>query len=263
MKQKQTQIKSPLKWCGGKAWIADHLRGHWKPHQRVVMPFCGGCSDVLSLMPSRALLNDLNEHLINFWIHVQKGMIVELDLINSRDAFNGYRQFFNSLIKTDPHSQLAAELFLYLNKQGFRGLCRFNGKGEFNVPFGDYKKLNFRTDFTEFVEIMKNWKFSSVDFSELEIESDDFVYCDPPYDVEFTKYTSKDFTWNEQIRLAEWAAQLDASSVILSNQSTKRIIKLYTDCGFEIILLSAPRKISIDGDRSNQEEVFAVKKKEK
>jgi len=36
---------------------------------------------------------------------------------------------------------------------------------------------------------------------------DDFVYADPPYDVEFTQYAKDDFKWEDQVRLAEWLAK--------------------------------------------------------
>jgi DNA adenine methylase len=66
----------------------------------------------------------------------------------------------------------------------------------------------------------------AVDFARLVLHEDDFVYADPPYDVEFTQYASQGFTWEQQIRTAEWLSQ-HPGPVILVNQATPRIVKLY------------------------------------
>jgi len=44
---------------------------------------------------------------------------------------------------TDQEPKLKAALFLYLNRHGYNGLCRYNASGEFNTPFGRYKKPYF------------------------------------------------------------------------------------------------------------------------
>ena len=61
--------KPPLKWAGGKRWQLPYLLPIWQPHahRRLVEPFCGGLAVALGLRPSRALLNDANPHLINFY----------------------------------------------------------------------------------------------------------------------------------------------------------------------------------------------------
>src|SRR5687768_18361685 len=49
----------------------------------------------------------------------------------------------------------------------------------------------YTTLFRSYAGAMEGWRFSSGDFASLELQPDDFVYADPPYDVEFTQY-SKD-----------------------------------------------------------------------
>src|SRR5688572_24245639 len=60
--------RPPLKWAGGKRWQLRFLRPLWKPHaaKRLVEPFCGGLAVALGLRPERALLNDVNPHLVSF-----------------------------------------------------------------------------------------------------------------------------------------------------------------------------------------------------
>lgn len=54
-------VRPPLKWAGGKRWLAPYLAELWAAHQRrrLVEPFCGGLGVALSLRPKRALLNDI------------------------------------------------------------------------------------------------------------------------------------------------------------------------------------------------------------
>jgi DNA adenine methylase len=145
-----------------------------------------------------------------------------------------------------------------LNRTGFNGLCRFNAKGEFNVPIGRYKTINYTFDFVKYKKPLQNWEFWAGDFSQVQIQTDDFIYADPPYDVEFTTYSPGGFSWNDQVRLANWL-DTHIGPVVTSNQATDRIINLYRQKGFEIIILDAPRKISSNGDRTPASEMLAIK----
>ncbi len=180
-------------------------------------------------------------------------------MCNEETLYYAHRQRFNHLI-LDGHadSREAAELFYYLNRTGYNGLCRFNSRGEFNVPFGKYKNINYTTDFFRYRDLLADWDFTVGNFESIPVEPDDFFYADPPYDVEFTKYWKEDFGWNDQIRLGEWLAQ-HPGPVVLSNQATERIVRLYSDLGFELQILSAPRRISCNGDRTPADEVLALK----
>ena len=92
----------------------------------------------------------------------------------------------------------------------------------------------------------------------LELEDDDFVYSDPPYDVPFRQYSRHGFEWSEQVRLAHWLAR-HKGPVVLSNQATERILALYESLGFRLVLLDAPRRISRTGDRTPAREVLATR----
>ena len=254
-------VRPPLKWAGGKRWQVPEVLRYWQPesHRRLVEPFCGGLAVTLGLMPSRALLNDINPHLINFYKQLKSGLVSNLLQENKAPVFYAYRREFNRLLaegKSDTPE--AAMLFYYLNRTGYNGLCRFNQSGEFNVPFGRYNKIGYRSDFLEYREVFSGWKFCNVDFVKLPLRSDDFVYADPPYDVEFRQYSKDGFGWDEQERTAEWLAK-HPGPVILSNQATPRIIKLYRKLGYGLRFLHAPRRISCNGDRTPAEEVLAIR----
>ncbi|MGK7912190.1 MAG: DNA adenine methylase [Synechococcus sp.] len=254
-------LKPPLKWAGGKRWLVPQLQELWQPYcdRRLVEPFVGGMAVALGLQPQQALLNDTNEHLVNFYQWVQRGLAISRDLANDSELYYRYREEFNQLVDAGQStSRDAAGLFYYLNRTGFNGLCRFNRRNRFNVPFGRYKTINYVTDFSHYCPLLKSWTIQQGDFAAIEIQPEDFIYADPPYDVEFTAYSAGGFAWEEQVRLATWLATHNGP-VVASNQATDRICDLYRNLGFTIDTLPAPRRIACNGDRTPAMEMLATK----
>jgi DNA adenine methylase len=251
----------PLKWAGGKRWQTPHVLPYWAPnsHCRLVEPFCGGLAVAMAFMPRRALLNDINPHVINFYQWVKEGLTIAGRLSNSKRCYYQCRARFNRLLQDGlADTAEAASLFYYLNRTGYNGLCRFNRAGTFNVPFGRYKTIRYRTDFSDYRAAFVGWEFLSRSFYELPLEPDDFVYADPPYDVEFRQYSSAGFGWELQVATAEWLA-CHSGPVVLSNQATPRICDLYRSLGYRLEFLSGPRRISCTGDRTPAREVLAFR----
>lgn len=254
-------LKPPLKWAGGKRWLVPRLADVWRPFhkRRLIEPFCGGLAVALGLSPRRALLNDVNPHPVNFYRHLQSGLKVRIPMRNESALYYRHRSEFNRLVTgRGLQSRKAAELFYYLNRTGYNGLCRFNRKGEFNVPFGHHKRINYIRDFKEYRELLADWRFENLDFECLPVEKGDFIYADPPYDVPFTHYARNGFGWSEQERLAVWLSA-HRGPVVLSNQATERIVRLYRRLGFKLSFIDAPRMISCTGDRSPAREVIATR----
>ena len=252
-------LKPPLKWAGGKRWLLPNVAPTWRDHsqRRYVEPFCGGLAMALGLQPKRALLNDLNPHLINFYQQLRRGLNVRIDVRYDEELFYAHRAKFNRLILTGhARTPQAAQLFYYLNRTCYNGLCRFNRNGEFNVPFGKYGTVNYAKSFPAYRETFREWRFTNVDLEELEMDRGDFIYADPPYDVEFTSYSAGGFSWDDQVRTAEWLAK-HRGPVLLSNQATSRITRLYRQLGFRLQFLDAPRRISSNGNRAAAREVLA------
>lgn len=265
--------RPPLKWAGGKRWLVPKLQELWSEIEgdrsitpRLVEPFVGGMAVALGLQPQVALLNDANQHVVNFYQCLQAGLTNSLLMTNDADQYLEYRSKFNQL--TVDSGQLAAKehalsktqalLFYYLNRTGFNGLCRFNNKGEFNVPFGKYKTITYSTDFLEYQALLGRWEFSCGDFQAILLRDDDFIYADPPYDRVFTKYSQQDFTWDDQERLAEWLSK-HSGRVVVSNQATDRILALYKNLGFRVDTVEAPRRIACNGNRKPALEILAFK----
>jgi DNA adenine methylase len=245
-----------------------HLKPLWEraravegsePQRRLVEPLCGGLAMALGLLPRRALLNDLNPHNVNFFRWLQRGLEVDISMENERALYDRHRARFNALIDAGgSESREAAQLFYYLNRTCYNGLCRFNRLGHFNVPFGRHNTIKYVRDFPEFPALMADWTFTTGDFETIALRPDDFIYADPPYDVEFTQYSKEAFGWEEQVRLAEWLAA-HPGPVVLSNQATPRVVKLYEGLGFRLEMHQAPRMISCNGDRTKATEVVAIR----
>ncbi len=254
-------LRPPLKWAGGKRWQVPHLRALWAPHaqRRLVEPFCGGLAVALGLRPERALLNDANQHLINFYRWLKRGLRISIAMERDQALFYTHRARFNDLVRAgQSETQEAAGLFYYLNRTGYNGLCRFNGRGEFNVPFGQHRTIPYRETFPEFPEALAHFEFVSGDFADVALTPADFVYADPPYDVEFTAYSRGGFSWDDQERTARTFAR-HRGPVVLVNQRTQRVEDLYRSLGYQIQMLDAPRRISCTGNRTPAPEILATR----
>ena len=105
---------------------------------------------------------------------------------------------------------------------------------------------------------LSSWTFLSGDLDAVPLDAQDFVYADPPYDVEFTQYSRAGFAWEDQCRTAELLAR-HAGPVVLVNQATDRIKELYRQLGYTLRFLEAPRRISCTGDRKPALEVLATR----
>lgn len=205
------------------------------------------------------MLNDVNPHIVNFYRWLKRGLSVTVDFANDATTYYALRVRFNELLAAGQgDSAEAACIFYYLNRTGYNGLCRFNQQGHFNVPFGRYAKIEYQTDFAEYVAPFARFNFTHLDFESIPLGKDDFVYADPPYDVEFRQYSKDGFEWDDQVRAARWLAKHDGP-VVLSNQATERIEKLYCELGYAVTILAAPRLISCTGDRTPAKEVLATR----
>lgn len=256
-----TSLTPPLKWAGGKRWQLPLIEPLWRAHRhrRLVEPFCGGLAVALGLRPDQALLNDRNPHLVSFYRWLQRGLTITMPMRNASASYYRQRTRFNALIASGQSDTAeAAALFYYLNRTGYNGLCRFNRKGAFNVPFGRYARIRYLRDFLAYAPALASWEFRHGDLETVPIEPGDFVYADPPYDVPFTAYSANPFTWEDQERTALWLAK-HPGPVVLVNQATRRIVRLYRTLGYRVQHVDAPRRISCTGDRRPAREVLALR----
>lgn len=250
-----------MKYPGGKSYLALFIKQLWElsNSRRFTEPFVGSLAVPLCVDPGAALINDINEHAINLHRHVKDGLVITQDFKNEEEYYYQSRVRFNELVRTGRHNtKEAAELYFYMNRNGFNGLSRFNKKGEFNVPFGRYNTVNYQKEFASYSMAMTSWEIKCGDFEALEIKDDDFIYADPPYDETFTGYSEDGFTWKDQERLVNWLSG-HSGPVVTTNSATNRVLQLYANSGFNVYTFSAPRRISANGNRAKALEMFAVK----
>ncbi|WP_416778282.1 DNA adenine methylase [Xenorhabdus budapestensis] len=265
--------KTILKWAGSKARIMDKLLPHLPAGKRLVEPFAGSCAVMMNTDYPAYLVADANADLINLYNKIN-AVPVGLFLCEAKDWFNcnnmeddyyKHRDIFNELYFAINDSD-KAHLFLYLNRHGYNGLCRYNAKGEFNVPYGNYKRVYFpEAEIKAFHH--KAWGCASFSCQEwqdtlTQVEHGDVVYCDPPYLTKgkaFTQYHKVNFTPADHEQLAVILHNLHTEngvSVTVSNSIEAK--ELYADLGFTIYEIDAPRTIAANGNRQPAKEIIAV-----
>lgn len=157
---------------------------------------------------------------------------------------------------------MKAVYFLYLNRHGYRGLCRYNLSGHFNVPYGNYKNPYFpENEIRAFAEKAQRATFICASYDETLalLRTGDVVYCDPPYDGTFTAYHTAGFTEDDQYHLASILERRSSEGhpVIVSNSDTSLTRSLYRN--FTRHRITAKRSMGVAaGDSKSAAEIIAV-----
>lgn len=264
-------MKPFLKWAGGKYRLVERIKDQLPPGQRLVEPFAGSGALFLNTDYPFYLLCDSNADLINlyrilkeegdhFIEHCRRYFTLAA---NRAEIYYRLRDRFN---ETENRVEKAA-LFLYLNRHGYNGLCRYNTSGAFNTPFGKYKKPYFpEKEMRYFAQRARRAIFACRDFRETMAAArpGDIVYCDPPYvplssTANFTEYSSGGFGPGEQRALAKLAGELAGRGipVLLSNHDTAFTRQIYRSA--HLTFFKVRRFISCRGEsRGRAAELLAL-----
>ncbi|MCK3658356.1 DNA adenine methylase [Pasteurellaceae bacterium Pebbles2] len=271
MKAKSTKVKKPvqkyrsfLKWAGGKYRLTDDINRLFpKRKECLVEPFVGAGSVFLNSQFQRYILADINPDLINLFNSVKADVERYIEALkpiffhheaNTATYYYARRNEFNQ--SNDPFWR--SVLFVYLNRFGFNGLCRYNAKNEFNVPFGAYKTHYFpEQELRYFAQKAQSAVFICGDFKDTFALADEHsvIYCDPPYapltqTSNFTQYSGNGFTLEHQQALADLAKQTQTERgipVFISNHDTQFTRKIYQ--GATLRKIRVQRSISQHPDR--------------
>lgn len=186
------------------ALVGETITGRW------IEPFCGSGVVAFNLRPERALLTDINPHIIAFYQAIQSGDITPSSVARYLEEEGGtlraqgeshyyaVRDRFN-----EAHHPLD---FLFLNRACFNGVMRFNRKGAFNTPFCRKPERFAPAYITKIVNQVRSvrqllqqrdWTFAVADFQETFAQASigDVVYADPPYSGRHTDYFN---TWSDE-----------------------------------------------------------------
>lgn len=210
-----------IKYRGGKSKEIPHFLKHIPQFSgRYVEPFFGGGAFFFYLEPQKAIINDINSRLISFYRGVANQFeLLQNELTEIESIYTRNRQDFDALKKQNPNKRVEdknealyyqirdmyngltaskysdAFLYYFINKTAYSGMIRFNAKGEFNVPYGRYKNFCIDKVTRQHSELLKNTEIYNEDYQNIfdMVNSDDFIFLDPPYDCVFSDYGNEEY----------------------------------------------------------------------
>lgn len=234
-----------LKWAGGKYRLISDIQTHLPKKACLVEPFVGAGSVFLNTDFERYLLADVNPDLINLFNVVKAD--VEQYIEQTRPLFFHPKANTEAFYKKQRAEFNCSKdmfyrsvIFLYLNRFGYNGLCRYNKKYSYNVPFGRYKSHYFpENELRFFAQKAQKAQFICADFEQIfelvkQNTNDYVIYCDPPYaplkqETNFTQYAGGGFSLMQQERLAQLAIEMKKQGipVLISNHDTEFTRQIY------------------------------------
>jgi DNA adenine methylase len=253
--KKRVELKPFVKWVGGKGQLVSEIEKYIPTTDLGFTKYCepmvGGGALLFNILSKydfdEIYISDYNSELINAYNVIksdvqpliEKLSEMELTFLPMNDNGRKYyfyaaRDKFNSLKLSENTAIEKAALFIFLNKTCFNGLYRVNKKGQFNVPMGAYKNPTIcdEDNLRNISEALQNVEIVCGDYTKAKrfIDGHTFVYIDPPYrpisqTSAFTSYNSDAFDDNEQIRLAKFIDEINATGakIVLSNSDPKNV----------------------------------------
>lgn len=253
------------KWTGGKRkdikYFENYLPLFTKKGEEYtyVEPFFGAGAVYWYLNNKTNIINDIDSELINFLKVLKTEDEKKLSLMFSeleekiskitkleKDSHIDYKEakkrrgdFYYLWRDKDRNNGLdklssleRAFRFYFVNQWAFNGMRRFNSKGEFNIPYGNYKQI--KAQYTEeHLNLLKNTEITCGDYKEVILKNDNektFIFLDPPYTREFKEYSHENlFGEEQQIELFEVFVNCKKSQVMLIINKDDFTEKLYRD----------------------------------
>lgn len=250
-------MKPILKYRGGKNREIKYFHQFIPEYNTYLEPFFGGGALFFHLEPEKAIINDINTSLIDFYTDLTENFeLIKKELNMLQNEYRVNREIFMSRkIKSplerveDPNEKqyylirdmfnnkierkyCYATIYFYINKTAYSGMIRYNSKGEFNVPYGRYANFNTELLIEDHYNLLKKSKILNTDYSKIFdlAKPNDFIFLDPPYDTTFSEYGNEVFTGDfdeaHQRRLAEDFKNLDAKAMMIISE-TSLINELY------------------------------------
>ena len=224
-------LKSPLNYIGGKYKLLPQLIEFFPEKINTFVDlFSGGFNVGINVDCYKVVCNDMNTFIIDLYKELYSKPIDEtLNKITGRineyglskekeEAFKKFRNYYN---KTKEPIDLYT-----LSCYSFNYQFRFNNNKEYNNPFGRNRSQfsdNMKSNLILFTEKLKsmNVEFLSEPFDKVDLSrlnSEDFVYCDPPYLITTGSYNDgnrgfKDWKEEEEIQLYKVLDELNKRKV--------------------------------------------------
>jgi DNA adenine methylase len=186
----------------------------------------------------QVIINEMNECATGPINRIPKNL--EEAKENKENYYYWMRSKYNNLTLHEKNSVYGSAMFIFLNKTCFRGIFRVGPRG-FNVPYGNNKNPEIinKLHLDEIHDLIQGVIFKCCDFTESmsTIETNDFVYLDPPYAPEtvtsFVKYTESGFALEKHELLFETIQALSYLSIkmMMSNADVSLVRENFTNCG--------------------------------
>jgi DNA adenine methylase len=227
---KNISLSPIIKWSGGKKdEIKKFIDYIPKTYYTYLEPFIGGGAVYFHINPQKAVINDVHTELADFYQSIKNGYSNKI--YNFMKEHPNQEEIYYKVRSYKPSNQLEnAQRFYYLRKTCFRGMLRYNSKGEFNIPYGRYKNYNFEDiKNKEYEKLLKNTEVLNKDFKYIfdnYNSKDNFMFLDPPYDSEFTDYGYCSFGKEEHKKLAKCFKETKIKCLMIIGK-TKFISELY------------------------------------
>ena len=271
--KKNILVSPVLKWVGGKRQLISDIEPLIpKSISTYVEPFVGGGAVLFHLQPKKAIINDYNQELMNFYQEIKDKPNELIEVLQEHKGLNSEDYFYEirSLDRSENYENMTdvekAGRVIYLNKTCFNGLFRVNRAGFFNTPYGKYKNPSIVNEVT--IKAVSNYfnsakiKFLTGDYKEAlrRLRRGAFVYFDPPYvpissSSSFTGYTEHGFDYEKQVELRDECLKLHNRGVkfLQSNSYSPEILELYSDQKvFNIEIVKAKRSINSQVDKRGE-----------
>lgn len=272
---KNQSLQPFVKWAGGKRQLLPEIHRYipWD-FDVYYEPFVGAGAVLFDLQPAHAVINDVNNELVNTYRVIKDSVDDLIQALSKHKNDKEYYYAIRNVDRTTDYEQWSsverAARLIFVNKTCFNGLFRTNLSGHWNVPFGHYTNPKIVDEdglrvISQYLN-KNNVTLLNTDFEDALVSatSADFVYLDPPYDPvsvtsSFTSYYRGGFNRNEQKRLKETVDDLThrGCRVMLSNSNTHFIRELYAD--YLIVTTTAKRSINSNASKRGKiEEVLVL-----
>ena len=264
-----------IKWAGGKRQLLAQIRERMpESFNNYYEPFVGGGAVIFDLLPTSAVINDINKALVNAYRQICNASDEFLKKLNELDEamwedgkeyYYSLREHYNDKLMKEEFDVELAALFVFINKHCFNGLYRVNGKGLFNVPYNNSRNSSCdENTIRAIAEYLKNVTILEGDFQAAcqNAKKGDFVFIDSPYaplnPTSFESYTKEGFDIESHKRLADLYDELTSRGCycMLTNHNTELINELYGNKGYRMDVVSVKRMINSDATNRVGKEVI-------
>jgi len=254
-----------VKWAGGKRQLIPILNQNLpESFGTYHEPFLGGGALLFHILTNKngqkCSISDLNPDLVLAYTTIRDRIDALITSLKNHEK--NYQKdsesYYYTIRESNPRSEIEkTSRLIFLNRTCFNGLYRVNSKGKFNVPLGKYSNPNIVNE--ENIRAVSHILQSSRtaikcrDFEAVlrDAKKGDLIYFDPPYQPvsatsNFTSYTTKDFTYDDLIRLAELCLKLDSRgcNVLLSNSDSQEVADIFAKNPWKITRIAANRSIN-------------------